>query len=235
MAKRVPQRKRQQKKREVNWVMLGGIMAVGAVALFALLFATLQGQGVPTPTPDAITVLHDFCDANDENCMEKGSDDAPVTIIEVSDYACVHCRNFNVEGTSDAIESQFVDSGEVRWIVVPYSTNDATLPAAEASFCAADQDAFFEFHRAMFDLFGQEDAYTRAGILSAADAVGVDIASFEACMDSGENANNLQRNLAVVRSAGVRVTPSFFINGQLVEGNLPLSNFEQLIGEAAGS
>ncbi len=236
MAKRAaPQRRRKTEKRSVNWIMIGGIIVVGVVALFALLFATLQGQGVPTPTPARISVLDDYCAANEANCMEKGDASAPITIYEISDYACIHCRNFNMEGTAAALEQQYVESGQVRWVVVPYTTNDATRPVAEASFCAADQGAFFEYHEAMFGRFGMDGAYSRDGILAAARAAGVDLGAFESCVDSGEKSAALQSNLSNVSRSGVRVTPSFIIDGRLVEGNLPLSNFQQLIGQALES
>lgn len=236
MAKVVSRRnKKQTPRRNINWVMLGGILAVGVIALFALLFTTLQGQGVPTPTPGAITALNDYCAANEANCIEKGSADAPVTIIELSDYACSHCRNFNSGGTADALDEMYVESGQVRYIVVPFSTNTTTRAASEASFCAAEQDLFFEYHRAMFDQFGTDDAYTESGILSAARDAGVDVEEFQACVESGEQVNTLQRNLAAASSAGVRVTPTFFINGRMVEGNLPLASFQQEIEQALES
>lgn len=236
MAKVVSRRKkRQSPQRNTNWLVLGGILGLGAILLFALLFLNLQGQGVPTPTPQAITVLNDYCAENEEYCFEKGDPNSPVTVIEVSDYACIHCRNFNTGGTADALEEQYVETGQVHWIVVPYSTNDATVPVAEAAFCAGEQDSFFEYHRAMFDQFGTDNAYTREGILSAARTAGVDVGEFESCMDSGNYSSVLQRNLAVAASAGVRATPTFFINGRLVEGNLPLGNFQQQIQEALQS
>lgn len=236
MAKVVSRRsKKQAPRRNVNWVMIGGILAVGVIALFALLFTTLQGQGVPTPTPEANTVLNDFCAANEDNCIEKGSADAPVTVIELSDYACSHCRNFNAGGTAEALDEMYVQSGQVRWIVVPFSTNTTTRAAAEASFCAAEQDLFYEYHRAMFDQFGSESAYTDEGIVSAATTAGVDVEEFQACLSSGAPATMLQRNLASASNAGVRVTPTFFIDGKLVEGNLPLGGFQQEIDQAIES
>jgi len=235
MAKVVTRRNKRKPQRSVNWLMIGGILIVGVIALFALLFTTLQGPGEPTPTTAAVTTLTDYCAANEENCLEKGSPDAPVTIVEISDYACSHCRNFNLEGTAEALDEQYVEADQVRWIVLPYSSNDMTRPAAEASFCAAEQGLFFEYHREMFELFGTEGAYSRDGIMSAASAAGVDLGAFEQCVEANEHADTLQRNLVTAVNAGVRATPTFFINGRIVEGNLPLPSFQQQIEQALES
>ena len=235
MAKVVPRQKKRSPRRGTNWVMIGGIVVVGVIALFALLFASLQGQGTPTPTLAPVTALTDFCAANEVNCIEKGNPEAAVTVVEVSDYACIHCRNFNLDGTAEAIDEMYVESGRVQWIVLPYSTNSSTRPAAEASFCAAEQDMFFEYHESMFGLFGTDSAYSRDGILSAAGGAGLDLDSFEACLDAGNYTDTLQRNLSTAVGAGVRATPTFFINGRMVEGNLPLPNFQDELDRELGS
>jgi protein-disulfide isomerase len=87
----------------------------------------------------------------------------------------------------------------------------------------------------MFELFGSAGAYSRDGILAAGGDAGVDLDAFEACVDEGRYDGALQRNLTTAVNAGLRVTPTFFINGQKVEGNLPLASFEQQLDSALGS
>lgn len=218
MAKVTPRQKRRARQRGTNWILIGGIVLIGVIGLFALLFATLQGQGAPTP---AATSLVDFCAENEENCVEKGDSAAPVTVVEISDYACIHCRNFNVEGPADQLEEEYVDTGQVQWVVLPYSSNSATEPAAEAAFCAAEQDVFYEYHREMFTRFGTDGAYSPDGIRSAAENAGADLGAFDDCLSGNDNAGLLQQNRSASVSAGVTATPTFFINGQKVEGNAP--------------
>ena len=227
MAKVVSRRRKQTPRRRTNWVMIGGIFVVGAIALFALLFATLQDQGAATATPEAVLSLVEYCEANETNCVSKGSADAPVTVVEVSDYGCSHCRDFNLGGTAQAIDEEFVQTNQVRWIVLPYASSQTTRPAAEASLCAADQDRYFEYHEGMFEQFGSAGAFSRDGILSAGRAAGVDLEEFETCIDEARHARALQSNLTSAVGAGLRVTPTFFINGQRVEGNLPFASFRQ--------
>lgn len=234
MAKVVSRRRKQPSSRKTNWVMIGGIFLFGAVALFALLFATLQGQGTPTATPAAVSLVA-YCDANESNCVSKGDANAPVTVVEISDYGCSHCRDFNLEGTADALDEAYVQTDQIRWISLPYASSSTTRPAAEAAFCAAEQDLYFEYHEAMFELFGSAGAYSREGILSAGESAGVDLEQFAACIEEGRFADELQSNLATAVNAGLRVTPTFFINGQKVEGNLPLASFRQQLDSALES
>lgn len=233
MAKVTPRRKKRVQKRSTNWLLIGGIVLIGVAALFALLFATLQGQGDPTPVAENSSLV-DFCAQNDENCVEKGASNAPVTVVEISDYACIHCRNFNVEGPADELEQGYVETGQVRWITLPYSSNSTTAPAAEAAFCAAEQGVFDEYHRAMFAMFGMDGAYSPDGIRSAAETAGADLEAFNACLSDNDNAGLLQQNRSATLSAGVSVTPTFFVNGQKIEGNA-LEEIRRQIDNALGT
>ena len=145
--KRRASRKAKQPQRETNWLLIGGIVAAVLVVggLFYLLFLSLQDQDIP----QRAQALTEYCQENPDNCMTKGSPEAPVTIVEVSDYGCGHCRNFNLD-TAPLLEDLYVRSGQVQWVVLPYALSATTAPSAEASMCAAEHDAFFEFHNRMF-------------------------------------------------------------------------------------
>ena len=212
--------RRQRQRRNTNWPVIGGVIALGIIILGVLLFLALQ-------TPEAKT-LADYCLENPAHCIAKGSPDAPVTIVEVSDYGCSHCRDFNLE-TAGLIEDLHVTPGEVQWVVLPFALSTGTLPAASASMCAADQGRFFEFHRRLFELQGAPSALTPAGFLQAADELGLDVASFDACLESGEHDAAVQENIREANALGVNSTPTFFINGEKLEGNRPLPVFQERI------
>lgn len=235
MAKVAPPRKRRSQERNTNWILIGGISALAVIGLFALLFITLQGQGQPTPTPEPVASLADYCEANADNCITRGEADAPVTIIEVSDYGCPHCRNFNLGGTAETLYESYVDTGQVRWVVLPYALRAATQPPAEAAMCAAEQEQFFPYHHALFELQDAAQGLTREGFVQAAQNVGLDINAFEECLDSNRNRTVVQRNMSVAASAGVSATPTFFINGIKMEGNQPLANFQQQLDQLLGA
>jgi protein-disulfide isomerase len=152
----------------------------------------------------------------------------------VSDYGCSHCRNFNMS-TAGVLDETYVGTGEVRWISLPYALSTATLPAAESSMCAAEQEAYWEYHHALFEQQGSELALTRAGFLQAADEVGLDVEAFASCLDSGNYTSIVQNNMTAAQQAGVTGTPTFFVNGVTLNGNRPLSDFQNAIGAAQES
>lgn len=242
MAKRVKKRSRTSKKeaRQTNWILIGGIVGVGVISLFGLLFFSLQGSGPPTPepTPTRSFVLQDHCENNPENCVITGSADAPVTIIEVSDYGCGHCKNFNLD-TADTLKAQYVDTGLVRWIILPYAlggqTGYPTAPSANAALCTVEQGAFEEYHKALFEIQGTGSFNTLNGFVGVAENLGLDSDALAACVEDGRYNSIVQQNIQIANNAGIGSTPSFFINGELIRGNMPLANFQAIIEAEAGS
>jgi len=98
MTKRIRRKKRTQ-KRETNWWIIGGIIG-GGIVLVVLIALSFRGQNQLD--------LEVFCENNPENCIVEGAADAPVTVVEVSDYGCIHCRNFN-SSTASTIQDELVD------------------------------------------------------------------------------------------------------------------------------
>lgn len=235
MAKVAPRRRPVRKERQTNWYLLGGLIAIGVVGLFALLFLSLQGGTTPVADDQpAERVLEGYCERNPDRCMVRGDSAAPVTIVEVSDYGCIHCRNFNMD-TAATLDDAYVESGEVRWISVPFALSTTTLPAAESALCAGEQDSYWEYHHALFEQHGSDVALTRAGFLQAAEAVGLDVDAFAACLDGGAYTSIVQSNMTAAQQAGVSATPTFFVNGVVLPGNRPFSDFQSAIAAAQES
>ncbi len=242
MAKRIKKRSRTTKNedRKTNWILIGGMIGIGVIVLFGLLFFSLQGPGAPTPepTPTRSFLLEDHCNNNPENCVITGSEDAPVTIIEVSDYGCGHCRNFNLD-SAPTLKQQYVDSGIVRWITLPYAlggqTGFPTAPSANAALCAAEQDAFEGFHTALFGIQGTNNFNNVDGFVEVANDLGLDADALVSCIEDGRYNDTIMQNIQAANNAGIGSTPSFFINGELIRGNIPLSNFQSIIESEAGS
>jgi protein-disulfide isomerase len=240
MAKRTVKKRAPVKERKTNWVLIGGIIGLGVVGIFGLLFAALQGSGAPTPAaqPTRSFVLADYCATNPDNCITEGADNAPITVVEVSDYGCGHCRNFNLD-SADILKSQFVDTGLVRWVRLPYALSNQsgypTMPSASAAFCAYEQGQFEAYDKALFALQGTANFNSRAGFMSVAQQVGLDIEAFTACINDGRYEDRILANIQAANRSGITSTPNFFVNGQLVRGNLPLANFQQLLNAELGS
>lgn len=229
MAKRVKRTTRRAGRdqgRQTNWWLVGGIVIAGVVAVFALLFLALQ-----EPEPKTLT---QYCLDNSDNCIFKGSADAPVSIVEISDYGCSHCRDFTLQ-TAGLLQDLYVTPGDVQWIILPFALNAGTFPAAAAAMCANDQGQFDAFHHRMFEIQGNPAAYTPEGLGQLASELGMDQAAFDSCVENAVYDNVIQKNIREASLAGVNATPTFFVNGKKLGGNYPLTTFQEEIASALGA
>lgn len=229
MAKRIKTRK--SVKKQTNWFVIGGLI-VGGVVIFVGLIALAFRE------PNRISLLG-FCNNNPENCIVVGDADAEVAVVEVSDYGCSHCRDFNLE-TSPIINAQYVETQDVKWVVVPFALQSQagvfpTMPSVVAAMCANEQGVFSEYHESLFALQGSASFNTEAGFLQVADSLEMDIDAFNSCLDDNQYADIILENVTMAQQAGVNSTPSFFIDGNLLPGNQPLSVFQQRIDSLLGS
>lgn len=166
-------------------------------------------------------------DVSTDDDPSKGSENAPVTIIEFSDFECPFCGRFFTQ-TLPQIEENYINDGKVRLVYrdFPLGFHPQAQKAAEAAECADEQGKFWEMHDKLF-----EDGVS-GGVGSFkqyAEDLGLDTAKFNDCLDSGAMASEVQNDMQDGQSAGVSGTPTFFINGQKVVGAQPFSAFENII------
>ncbi len=159
----------------------------------------------------------------------KGDPNAPVTIVEFSDYQCPFCgRHFRE--TLPQIISQYVDTGKVKIVFrdFPLGFHEKAEKAAEAAECAGEfGDAkYWEMHD---KLYNNQDALDVDDLKSYAVELGLDATQFNDCLDSDKMADEVQADIDEGSSYGVSGTPAFFINGILVSGAQPFSEFEKII------
>lgn len=146
-----------------------------------------------------------------------GAPDAPVTLVEFTDFNCSHCRSYNLEHEASILE-EFVATGKVRYIVHYYSSGSPrSIQAAEAAMCAADQHKYFQFQHALFE----NPPTSREEFLALARKVGLDEKEFAACWDSERHRGALLKHMQAAAEAGISATPTFKINDRLVVGNRP--------------
>jgi protein-disulfide isomerase len=157
-----------------------------------------------------------------------GEVDAPVTMVEVSDFGCPHCTDFHNQ-TANPLKEQHVDNGDLRWVALPYSLSNATLPAATTAMCANEQGSYFEYANALFAVEPVEFRLTPAGYEQAAESVGLDVEAFNRCVADGRYISIVNANRDAARAAQVTGTPTFFLNEEKVVGAQTLSVFSQLI------
>jgi protein-disulfide isomerase len=142
-----------------------------------------------------------------------GDPDAPVTVTEFSSYSCGYCKNFSESYESDFI-AKYVDTGLVyfTYINLP-SGSEESLAAAEASYCAAEQDLFFEYKEFLFTYSGSENGFSENNLITYASSAGLNVSDFQVCMDSDIYANAYLDDYQYATDAGLTGTPSFLING----------------------
>lgn len=168
-----------------------------------------------------------------------GSSDAPITIVEFTDYQCPFCRQF--ESTTLAeLRKRYVDTGAVRFVVRDFplvAAHPDAMRAAEAARCAADQDRFWPMHDL---LFGDPTKLSPADLLDSAKSLKLDADAFGSCLKSGKHALEIQNDLQVASALQINGTPAFVIgkakadelSGSIVIGAQPLSVFEAKLKEA---
>lgn len=158
----------------------------------------------------------------------RGTATAPVTIVEYSDFHCPFCRR--VQPTLTALLEKY--PGQVK-LVYKHLPLDSLHPQArrvsEASWCAAKQDKFWEFHDAVY-ADSSSDA-SDATLARYATKAGLDVAAFTACLANPETRAAIQRDVAQGEALGLSSTPGFFINGREVRGAQPLEAFVSVIDE----
>ena len=165
--------------------------------------------------------------------LAKGAVDAPVVIVEYSDFQCPFCGRFARE-TAPVLEREYVDKGLVRieWRDFPYLGPESTL-AADAGRAAAAQDRFWEFHDAMYadQPAPNSGTITEEHLVDVAREAGLDVEAFERDLAAKTGADGVRADFAEGQSIGVTGTPAFLVNGRPVMGAQPVEVFRQLIDQ----
>ena len=183
-----------------------------------------------TPGEAGTSAGYDLVDPDDWHV--QGAADAPVTIVEYSDFQCPYCERYFSE-TYSQIKAQYVDTGQVRYIFrhFPLQFHTEARPAAQAAECAGEQGGFWEMHDALFERQADWSGNAEAeGVFAGlAEELGLDRAEFEACLSSDKYATKVEEDLREGLAEGVDGTPAFFINGVFLSGAQPFAAFRQQI------
>lgn len=156
----------------------------------------------------------------------EGPADAPITIVEFSDYQCPFCAR--VTPTMDRVMKTY--AGKVRRVFkdFPLPSHPQAPKAAEAARCAGDQGKYWEMHAR---LFANQAALQIDQIKKTASSLGIDQAAFDQCLDGGKYTSKVAADLDQGEGLGVNSTPSLFINGRPLVGAQPFDVFKQVIDE----
>ncbi len=160
------------------------------------------------------------------NGPSMGPDDAPITIIEFSDYQCPFCRS--AEDTVKEVLKRY--PGKIRFVYRHFpleSIHPRARPAAEAAACADEQGKFWAYHEALFS----NNAFEDADLLRLAEETELDVDGFKACTGERRFASVVTSDLEEAQSVGVNGTPAFFVNGLMLSGAVPIDEFVRLIDD----
>ena len=157
-----------------------------------------------------------------------GPADAPITIVEFGDFQCPFCKRF-FDQTLQPLLKAYPDKIRFVWRHLPLtSIHSEAFPAAEASMCANEQNAFWQYHDKIFE---NQDKLGRELYIQIASDLGLDIAAFEDCLNTEKYKEAVQEDLDFATSLGANSTPTFFINGLALVGAQPLSTFTSVIDQ----
>lgn len=162
---------------------------------------------------------------------ELGATDAPITVVEYADFACGACGQF-ARDTWPTLKSEFIDTGLVRWRMVPFELGFRNSDeGARAGECAGEQNMFWRVHDRLFEEQGAwiDERRPKDRLIAIAVDAGVEEASFRDCYDEELGEDRTKAANRAARTDGIRGTPTFFINGFQVQGALPIDAFRQLL------
>lgn len=180
----------------------------------------VTGSPLIEPVPAEISL--------NDAAFSMGDPDAPVTIVEYTDYQCPYCQR-HAQETLPQIVSEMIDNGRVRYVIKDFpldSIHPYARDGAAAARCAGDQGAYLKMHEAIFDNQSDWVGENAAQILAGyAKELGLDIDAYNQCVSNGRYNSAIQANQDEGIQLGVSGTPAFFINGFVFSGALPYDTF----------
>ena len=208
---------------------------VVALVLTVLYPAIRQTGRVPTPAAEPVLVPTEAPSGIQQSGNTLGDPGAPVKLIEYADFQCPYCRQYWQDTEQQVIEN-YVKTGKVyyEYRSVGGFLGEESQAAAEAVYCAGDQGKFWQYRDALFSHWTGENVgdFTPERLQQYAASLGLDRVAFEQCLSSGKQSGRVQQDLDNAKRDGIKATPSFLINGKLIEGAAPFATFQQVIDEA---
>lgn len=204
---------------------------------------TIQKQGVnqaaqrpPRPTTASVPV---------DGKPVLGSDTAPVTVVEFTDYQCPYCLRFTMT-TFPTLRKEFIDTGKVRWVALnlPLEFHPNARKAAQAALCAGEQDKFWEMR---LELFKHPKQLAEQYLPGYATTLGLDLDDFNDCLASERHLAAIDKDAEDAKSVRLTGTPSFIvgktatdkITGRVIIGAQSVESFskaiDKLLDENAGA
>lgn len=215
-AQRVIEAERAKRKRLLK--IIGGV--VGAALVVALVLLYVNRDTTPEAAKEPVNAPPALAESIPLDGMVMGDPDAPVRVIEYGDFQCPACGQFS-RNVEPMLIQQYVETGKVafEWHTMAF-IGPESREAGEAALCAMDQDKFWPMHNTLFHNQVGENAgaFDRSRLDEMARIIGLDMDAFGQCMDDNKYEDEVMASNDEGGQQGVRSTPSFSVNGQLIQG-----------------
>jgi protein-disulfide isomerase len=244
ISKRQARREQIRRKEQRGRWMGIALISIGAIFVAFLIiypnFKPVAGINSVTPSP------HPQADANN-----MGDPNAPVKIVEFSDFQCPYCEKFHKD-TEPSLIDTYIATGKIyftyrsagNWVSKNIGGGKTeSEDAAKAAYCAGDQNKYWEMHEMLFANILGEDAgsFTDSRLSTIAEKTGLDMNQFDKCYTSNKYQTQTDQDTKDALTAGISGTPSFVLTytnasgkevSELIEGAQPFSVFREKIDAA---
>jgi len=212
--------KRLERQRRQRLTILFIAVSAVAIILAAIFLPQLFKNTSKLPNQDGFSI---------------GDPNAPVKIEEFSDFRCSHCRHFSEVMEPDIIKT-YIKSGKVHLTFINFAGLAAdSVNAAEATHCAAEQNAFWEMKEILYKYNTYADVYEPASLIAFANQAGLDTDAFSTCLDSDVHLHDIQDDIIYGQQIGIMGTPSFVVNGILVYSDTLVQTIESELVKAGAN
>ncbi len=205
VSRRESRRSRQHRQTQLQRLLPIIIIGVVAVIILGVLIIPSLAKGTTDTTQAHGTTL--------------GNANAPVKVVEFGDYQCPACGAFFAQEQPTLIKN-YVDTNKISFTFVPFSFIGAeSVAAAQAAYCAGDQGKYWQYHDQLYnDQHGENQGYFSTSRLEGyAQTLGLNMDQFKQCFEGGKYNNQVQSDITYAESENVTSTPSFLVDGQLVD------------------
>ncbi|OGV89793.1 hypothetical protein A2Z41_03360 [Microgenomates group bacterium RBG_19FT_COMBO_39_10] len=233
----------EKKERSLTTIIIF-ILALIVAFLIGIFVMRYLGQGggekkeiaQASPVPQAAQEQGEILGEEEINKIEsngaavKGEENAPVTIVEFSEYQCPFCSKYFMDSYSQMMEEY---GDQIRYIFhdFPLQFHAHAQKMAETARCAGDQGQYWQMHDLIFENQAEwsEKESVDTDIDNFVSQLNLNKAEFDSCLASGKYTQVVEADRDLGLEVGVQGTPTFFINGQMLVGAVPYSNFKTII------
>jgi protein-disulfide isomerase len=211
----------------------GGVFILAAAGVTgAVMLPRLTSPAIADPPPGDLAA--ELAKPGPEGDMVLGSDKAPVTIIEYASMTCPHCAHFS-ETTFPELKKRYIDTGKVRYIFREFPFDKLAAAGFMLARCASKDGGSERYMAVVETLFAKQNDWAIQGdavtpLKNIAKQFGFTDESFNACLTDQKTLNDIEavRNRAVEK-LGVNSTPTFFVNGKKIVGDVPIETLAKEI------